>query len=133
MSLRIIKYVDWIFEAIGRTLHHMFFVCVIMVPVLLAFAVYLWFHMGQSISGLSNFYQAFFTVYRFLLGICDTAAYMKISPIFFQFWSFAVTIVYFYLFLPVSIAVLLDSFDIVIKESGHVSDSTQNIGVSYLA
>lgn len=53
-------------------------------------------------------------VYNFLLGICDTALYLKISPLFFQLWSFAVTIVYFYLFVPVSIAVLLYSFELVI-------------------
>jgi hypothetical protein len=101
----------WLFEAIGRTLFHMFFVCVIMVPVMLAFAVYLWFHMGSDVTELSKFYYAFFFVYKFLLGICDTAAYMKVSPQFFQMWSFAVTIVYFYLFLPVSISVLLYSFE----------------------
>ena len=46
LAMRIHSSVAWIFEAIGRTLFHMLFVCVIMVPVILAFAVYLWFHMG---------------------------------------------------------------------------------------
>jgi hypothetical protein len=64
-------------------------------------------------------------VFRFLLGICDTGAYIKSGPIIFIIWSFLVTIWYFYLSLPVIIAILINSFDEVTKEQGHVSDHKQ--------
>ena len=64
-------------------------------------------------------------VFRFLLGINDTGAYIKAGPIVFLVWSFSTTIGYFYLGLPVFIAILLNSFDMVTKEQGHVSDQKQ--------
>jgi hypothetical protein len=67
-------------------------------------------------------------VFRFLLGINDTGAYIKAGPILFLIWSFITTIGYFYLGLPVFIAILLNSFDMVTKEQGHVSDQ-KKIGV----
>ena len=116
MSFKKITFFDWIFSAIGRTLITLFYALIILVSLLLVCTLQLWFLYGPSMKRIEALPECIFTVFRFLLGINDTGAFIKAGPSLFLGWSFVTTIIYFYLILPIMIAILLDSFDKVTKE-----------------
>ena len=66
--------------------------------------------------------QSFFTIFRVMLGVGNTSQYYAVDQIVYVVWTLMFTLYIFYLILPVSIALLLESFDDVTMELGHVTD-----------
>ena len=66
--------------------------------------------------------MATFSVYRFIMGIAMTEDFATLSPIFYYLWCYFMVMFYFYLVYPVSIAILLESYEETVMELGHVTD-----------
>lgn len=91
-----------------------------------AFANY--FLMGDRIKEVSTLQQSLYQIYRFVSGSLDSVHSYMIEPHLFVFVNWYLLMLYFYLFLPVSIAVLLDAFSMTVQGMGHVSDLAQRPG-----
>jgi len=95
---------------------------IILFTLLIVMALDLWFIFGPRMKRVETLTDAALVQFRFLLGINDTGAFIKAGPTLFLGWSFVTTLMYFYLILPIMIAILLNSFEDVTKQQGHVSD-----------
>lgn len=121
-SFRVNSYIDWVFKAIGKTLTQIGVFWVIMAPTIIAFGFGLFYSFGVAVGQVSTIHGTFFTVCRYILGISNTSGFYAISPLFYTIWSFSCNMLYFYLILPVSIAVLIDAFSFTTAEFGTPSD-----------
>ena len=88
----------------------MFFFYIIIIPILIGMTFAIYFGIGIYVPEVSTLSRTFFVVFRFMLGVNNQIEYYAVDPIYFTIWSFALTMLYFYLILPVSIAVLLEAF-----------------------
>lgn len=94
----------------------------LVVPILGGLAWGAYFIFGAEIEEVSTFQSACYFLFRFMLGIANSTEYFKTKPLFFSFYSFCCVMTYFYAVLPISIAVLIDSFETTVMEIGHVTD-----------
>jgi len=88
----------------------MFFFYIIIIPILIGMTFAIYFSMGTYVKEVSSLPRTWFVVFRFMLGFNNSIDYYAIDPILFTIWSLFLTMLYFYLILPVSIAVLLEAF-----------------------
>ena len=123
-SFRIFKYIDWMFYALGYSLRRIFIFYVAIMPFFFGMIITLHFSTGMLIDETSTLTMATFSVYRFIMGIARTDELAKLAPVFYYLWCYLLVMLYFYLVYPVSIAILLESYEETVMELGHVTDNT---------
>lgn len=121
-TFRINKYINWTFKAVSTAIVNMLLVYFLLIPYLLSMTFYAYYQMGEKVPGAQSFFCSMFGVYRLLLGSVNIKNFFEASPIDFSVYCFTLVLYFFYLLQPLSISVLLDSFDNTVKTFGHSSD-----------
>ena len=122
-SFRVFKYIDWMFYALGQSLRRIIIFFIAIMPFFFGMILTLHVLTGISVEETSTLTIATFSVYRFILGISKSQDFVVSSPQFYYLWSYSLVLFYFYLVYPVSIAILLESYEETAMELGHVSDT----------
>ena len=123
-SFRVFKYIDWMFYALGDSLRRYAIFFTAILPFFFGMILILHVLTGISVEETSTITIAIFSVYRFILGIAKSQDFIVSSPQFYYIWSYTLVLFYFYMVYPVSIAILLESYEETAMELGHVSDAS---------
>lgn len=127
---RINHEIDWLFIAIGQTIGNLFTVYVILVPFLFCLAFVNYYLFGLSNYEVSNGISSVFSMYRNILGLASTRTFYRNFPVSYFIVSMFLIMFWFYLFMPVTIALLLDSFQNTVMKFGRINDYSGKRGWS---
>lgn len=118
------------FYALAKSLRRVIIFYFAIMPFFLGMIITLHFSTGMLVDETSTLTLAAFSVYRFINGVANTQEYVTLQPVFYYTWSYFLVMFYFYLVYPVSIAILLESYEETVMELGHITDNSARLSDS---
>lgn len=121
-SFKINSSINWLFTAIGQTITNLVVFYILTLPVLFCFSFSNYYLFGLKVSQSSTLFSSMMSVYRSISGLNTTSTYYQEMPITFVIFQVALITFYFFIMLPITVALLLDSFHNTVMELGSITD-----------
>lgn len=125
-AFKINRNINWLFTAIGQTITALFFFYIISLPIVFTFAFVNYYLFGSKVRYASTVYSAIHSTFRAINGVNFTYNYYIEYPLLYSCSIILLIWFYFYIMFPITIALLLDSFNTTTKELGSITDTDQD-------
>ena len=116
---------NWLFVAIGETMTSLCFFYLLTLPITFSMAFINYFLFGLKVDQSSSIYESVLQTFRSINGLNRTSDYYNQAQAIYIMSLMITVSFYFYVMFPISIALLLDSFNKTIMALGSITDEPE--------